>query len=55
MLTKFLPNREKPDISPTTTGEKPLKGSPERRRIRVLMAVTRAELTRAAPGPAMST
>ena len=55
MLTTFLPNREKPDMSPTTTREKPLNGSWERRSITRVTAVTRAELTRAAPGPAMST
>ena len=55
MLTKFLPNREKPDIRPMTTRVMPLSTSLEKVSTQREMAVTRAELTRAAPMPATMT
>ena len=51
MFAGFLPNKEKPDIRPMTTRLIPFRGSREARRTRMEMAVTKAELTRAGPGP----
>ena len=55
ILTQFFPNREKPDISPITTREKPLNGSRDSFKSTMEIAVTRAEFISAAPGPAIST
>ena len=55
MFSTFLPNREKPAIRPISTMVKPLKGSPASLMMRMEMMVTRLELMRVAPTPAMYT
>ena len=55
MLNTFLPNRENPAISPISTTVKPFIGSLDSLMMQMERMVTRPELMRVAPTPAMYT